>query len=200
MGMQPQPEPHSVATNPDAQRAAMAASLHETTGTTLAQWAARAAKNGPDTHGKLVAWLKSQHYLTHGYANLVAHTALRSDSQSQAADGTDLVAAMFMGDRAPLRAIFDALLVKLLAFGDDVTTSPKKGYLSVRRSTQFATLHPSTATRFDVGIKLRGVAPAGRLEAAGSWNGMVTHRVRLTSVKYLNRELFAWLRQAYDQA
>ena len=189
-----------MATNPEAQRAAMAASLHETTGTTLAQWAARAAKNGPDTHGKLVAWLKSQHYLTHGYANLVAHTALRSDAQSQAADGTDLVAAMFKGDRAPLRAIFDALLVKLLALGDDVTTSPKKGYLSVRRSTQFATLHPSTATRFDVGIKLRGVAPAGRLEAAGSWNGMVTHRVRLTSVKYLNRELFAWLRQAYDQA
>ena len=85
-----------MATNPDAQRAAMAASLHETTGTTLAQWAARAAKHGPDTHGKLVAWLKSQHNLTHGYANLVAHTALRSDAQSQAADGTDLVAAMFM--------------------------------------------------------------------------------------------------------
>lgn len=31
-------------------------------------------------------------------------------------------------------------------------------------------LQTSTAERFDIGIKLKDVAPAGRLEAAGSWN------------------------------
>ena len=42
--------------------------------------------------------------------------------------------------------------------------------------------------------------PQGRLEASGSFNSMVTHRVRLESVKDVDAELVAWLRQAYEQA
>jgi hypothetical protein len=72
--------------------------------------------------------------------------------------------------------------------------------MSLRRKTQFATLHPSTKTRFDVGLKLKGVPPAGRLEAAGSWNAMVTHRVRLESADGVDKELVGWLRKAYEQA
>jgi predicted transport protein len=107
---------------------------------------------------------------------------------------------MFAGDKATLRPIFDALLGAVLGFGDDVERAPKKGYVSLRRKTQFATLHPSTKVRFDVGLKLKGVPPKGRLEAAGSWNGMVTHRVRLESPAAVDEELVGWLRQAYDRA
>jgi hypothetical protein len=85
-------------------------------------------------------------------------------------------------------------------FGDDVEATPKKGYVSLRRATQFATLHPSTKTRFDVGLKLKGVAPEGRLEAAGSWNAMMTHRVRLGSAAEVDAELLGWLRRAYEGA
>ena len=88
------------------------------------------------------------------------------------AAGDDLVAELFDRDKRALRPIFDALLRAVLSFGDDITPSPKKGYLSMSRSTQFATLHPSTEARFDVGLKLKGVAPAGRLEAAGRWNAL----------------------------
>jgi hypothetical protein len=51
-----------------------------------------------------------------------------------------------------------------------------------------------------VGIQLKGVEPKGRLEAAGSWNGMVSHRVRLESVKGVDNELTAWLKAAYEKA
>ncbi len=189
-----------MATSPDAQLATMIANLEANTGKSLAQWVTLARKSGTGKHGALVAWLKATHGMTHGYANLVAHTTLKPDAGSTPAGGNDPVAAMFPGDKAALRPIYDALLAGILRFGKDVEQAPKKGYMSLRRSTQFATLHPSTKARFDVGLKLKGTPPEGRLEAAGSWNAMVTHRVRLETAKDVDRELLAWLRQAYDQA
>jgi hypothetical protein len=187
-----------MATSPDAQTASMIAKLASTTGRTLDQWVALARGSGTAKHGTLVAWLKDTHGVTHGYANLIAHTTFKSDASSMAAAGDDLVADMFAGDKGALRPIFDAIVAAVHGFGTDIGEAPKKGYLSLRRSTQFATLHPSTRTRFDVGLKLKGVAPAGRLEAAGSWNAMVTHRVRIESPAQVDRELIGWLRQAYD--
>ncbi len=54
--------------------------------------------------------------------------------------------------------------------------------------------------RVDVGINLGNVAATERLEASGSFNGMVSHRVRLTEESDIDRELKAWLKQAYDTA
>ena len=89
---------------------------------------------------------------------------------------------------------------KIEAFGKDVELSPKKAYVSLRRSKQFGLIQPSTATRVDVGLNLKGLAPKGRLEASGSFNSMCTHRVRLESPKQVDAELVAWLREAYDKA
>ncbi len=189
-----------MASSPEEQMATMAASLKEKTGKSLPQWTALSAKSGRAKHGELVAWLKSEHALTHGYANLIAHTTLKSDAGSRIAAGDDLVADMFAGDKAVLRPIYDKLLAAALACGDDIEQAPKKGYLSLRRKTQFATLHPSTKTRFDLGLKLKGVAPSGRLEAAGSWNAMVSHRVRLESAADVDAEVRDWVRAAYEGA
>ncbi|MGH6622418.1 MAG: DUF5655 domain-containing protein, partial [Burkholderiaceae bacterium] len=56
------------------------------------------------------------------------------------------------------------------------------------------------ADRLDVGLNLKGVEPAGRLEASGSFNAMVTHRVRLAKGASIDAELKRWLKQAYDAA
>jgi len=80
--------------------------------------------------------------------------------------------------------IYNALLDQVLTFGSDIEQAPKKGYFSLRRKVQFVTLHPSTKTRFDVGLKPKGVAPKGRLEAAAE----------------VDRELVGWLKQAYNGA
>ena len=189
-----------MATNPDAQLATMMQNLKASSGKSLDEWVTLARAQGAAKHGELITWLKGEHGLTHGYANLVAHQTLASDAGAQLAAGVDLVAEMFAGDKAGLRPIYDSLMTAILAFGDDVEQAPKKGYMSLRRKTQFATLHPSTKTRFDVGLKLKGVPPAGRLEAAGSWNAMVTHRVRLESADQVDAELVGWLRRAYDGA
>lgn len=189
-----------MAQSPEAQVAKMVSELKATTGKTIEQWLALTRKAGKARHGELVSWLKAEHGITHGYANLIASQTLRSDAASITQDGGDLVGDMFAGDKAALRPIFDAIMQAVRQFGGDIEESPKKGYLSLRRKTQFASLHPSTKTRFDLGIKLKGVAAAGRLEAAGSWNAMVSHRVKLASASEVDADVVAWLKQAYEQA
>jgi hypothetical protein len=44
------------------------------------------------------------------------------------------------------------------------------------------------------------VPAKGRLEASGSFNAMVSHRVRVAGEKDVDAELLGWLRAAYDQA
>jgi predicted transport protein len=194
------PPGERVAKSPEEQMASMTENLKKATGKSLDQWTSIAKNSGKTKHGEVVTWLKSEHGVTHGYANLIAHSAFKSDAASQTAAGADLVEEMFAGDKAAMRPIFDRIMESVRGFGGDIEESPKKGYLSLRRKTQFATLHPSTKTRFDVGIKLKGVPPAGRLEAAGSWNAMVSHRVRLESANEVDAELIGWIRKAYDAA
>jgi hypothetical protein len=44
------------------------------------------------------------------------------------------------------------------------------------------------------------VAPAERLEAAGSFNAMMSHRIRIGTPADVDKEVVAWLKQAYEQA
>ncbi len=176
----------------------MIRNLEEKTGKPLAHWIDVAKMSGGARHGEIVKHLKDKHGLTHGYANLVAHSALQSAAVH--ADEGDLIESQYAGPRAALRPIYDAIMKKVEAFGDDLEVSPKKTYVSLRRKKQFAILQPSTATRFDVGLNMKGTPAAGRLEASGSWNTMVSHRVRLESPKDVDKELIGWLKKAYDQS
>jgi hypothetical protein len=182
----------------DKQLLAMEASLREKTGRSIDDWAKLAAGLGEDKHGALVKRLKDEHGLTHGYANLVAHRA-RADQGSDTAP-VDLVSAQYSGKKAALRPLYDALIAEITGFGDDLEIAPKKAYVSLRRKKQFALIQPSTATRLDIGLNLKGVDPAGRLEASGSFNAMVSHRVRLGLDETVDAELAGWLRKAYDAA
>lgn len=188
-----------MAQSPQDAEASMIANLKEKTGKTLEQWVAIAQKSKLAKHSEIVAMLKSEHALTHGYANLVAHKSLKSDAGS-AADTGDLIEAQYAGPKAPLRPIHDALIKAICAFGKDVEIAPKNAYVSLRRSKQFAIIQPSTKTRIDVGINLKGHPTTDRLEASGSFNSMVSHRVRIEDIKSVDKELVTWLRKAYDAA
>jgi hypothetical protein len=178
--------------------ATMAENLRTKTGKTLDEWIAVARASGIGAHMALVNHLKAEHGLGHGYANMVVHAANASSSLSQ--DDDALVDAAFDGAKAHWRPLYDRLVAWVQGFGGDVELAPKKGYVSLRRKKQFALLMPSTKDRFDIGLALKGEEPTGRLELAGSWNAMVSHRVRIAADADADEEVAGWLRAAYDRA
>jgi hypothetical protein len=183
--------------SPDAMLQTMIANLKEKTGRTLEEWVEVARAHGASKHGEIVKFLKGEHGMGHGYANLVAQRTLEAAAGGPAA-GENLVAAQYAGPRAALRPIHDAVVAAARRLGADVEIAPKKTGVSLRRSRQFALIQPATNSRVDLGLKLDGVPVAGRLE---KWpDTMCSHRVRLQSAGQVDQEVRGWLSQAYDQA
>jgi hypothetical protein len=150
-----------------------------------------------DAWAAMVAWLKETHQLSHSHANHVAKRAVR-DAAPEAED--DPVAPLFAGAKQGLRPLYDAVVAAATDLGKDVEVAPKKANVSLRRRKQFALVQPSTGTRLDLGLILKDTPASGRLEAAGSFNAMFTHRVRLATRDDLDAEVLGWLRAAYDGA
>lgn len=190
-----------MAKSPAEMAQSMVANLKEKTGKTLEQWLKVVKSNQLQKHGEIVKMLKADHGMTHGYANLVAQIALKGmDVVSPTETGEQsLIENQYQG-KENLRPIYDKLISVVESFGNDVEVSAKKSYVSLRRSKQFAIVQPSTKSRIDVGLKLKDVEPAGRLEKSGSFNSMVTHRVRVTDLKEVDSELKKWLKNAYKDA
>ena len=188
---------------PEAGMASMIQNLAQKTGKTLEQWVAIAKKSKLQKHGEIVKMLKADHGLTHGYANLVALRTLQAGSGGGDAgaplDDDALLAAQYAGTKAGMRPVYDALIAAARRLGPEVVISPKKTYVSLRRSKQFALIQPASS-RVDVGINLKGTKPTSRLESSGSFNAMVSHRVRVTSRSDIDAELLGWLREAYSAA
>lgn len=186
-----------MAQSPEAMAEKMIANMEEKTGRPLEEWLLIARKSGESKHGGIVKHLKSAHGMTHGFANLVAHRALQGGAGGNAGD--DLVATQYAGPKQHLQPIYDALVRYVNGLGPDVEVAPKKTYVSLRRNKQFALVQPSTRTRVDLGINLKGADATARLEPSGSFNAMVSHRVRLKRAEDIDAEVHAWLKQAYEQ-
>ncbi|MCB0579054.1 MAG: DUF4287 domain-containing protein [Phaeodactylibacter sp.] len=176
----------------------MIANLEKNTGKPLAEWVAVVKSSGLSKHGEIVKFLKTEHAFTHGFANLVAHEA-KGSAAANLAETMDLVAEQYKG-KENLRQIYDKLMKEVGKFGKDVEIAPKKAYVSLRRSKQFAILQPSTKTRLDIGLNLKDIEPQGRLEAAGSWNSMCSHRIRITEPGEADAEVVKWLKMAYENS
>lgn len=176
---------------PEEALASMIANLPEKTGQSLDQWLAVVAASGLDKHGKIVAHLKAEHGMTHGFANLVAAKALESGAE------VDRVAAQYAGAKADLKPIHDAVVAFAKSLGSDVEIAPKKSSVSLRRKKQFALITPATKTRVDLGLALKGEEAVGRLEKG---DAMCSHRVRLESVEDFDAQVQAWMAQAYARS
>jgi predicted transport protein len=177
----------------------MIQNLEEKSGKKLDEWIKIARSSKIDKHKALIKWLQDNHELTYGYGSLVARYARQSDDAVQPT-GDDMITSQYTGPKAPLKPIYDTIVKAVKKFGTDVEISPKKKYVSLRRSKQFAIIQPSTKTRVDLGIKLKGVKPTSRLEEGDIWSGMVSHRVKIQEKSEIDDELIGWLRKAYDDA
>ena len=177
----------------------MIANLKVKTGKSLEQWHKELTAHGFDNtvrHGELLRFLKTECAVTHGYANLIARKFLEAPDASE----KDLVAEQYQGEKNKLLPIYEKLIRKILLLGADVSVAPKKSYVSLRRGKQFAIIQASTKTRLDIGINLGDTSSSTRLEKAGSFNSMVSHRVRVENLQEIDAELLAWLKQAYNGA
>ena len=164
--------------------------LQASTGHTMSEWIAIVDKAGIEKHGEIVAWLKSEHALTHGFANGIALSYRSRDTEQTE---VDLVA----GAKEPLRPVYERLLEVAKLLGPDVEVAPKKTSVSLRRSKQFALIEVPSAKRVQLGIQLKGEPTTERLVTG---NAMCSHRVDLATVDEVDDELLAWLRAAYERA
>ena len=180
-------------TDPLRQFATMPQTLEATTGRSLASWQETVRSLGLEKHGQIVAALKADHGLSHGYANMLA---LLHIGYGQAAED-ELVTAMFDRPKATLRPIYDRLVEVVSAFGPDVEVAPKKTMVMIRRSKGFACFTPSSAKRAEIGIALRGDPPTERLRAS---KGMTSHAVWIDAPDAIDEEVVGWLRAAYERS
>ena len=171
--------------------------LHKNTGKSLDQWTALVRGKNFEKHGEMLKFLKEDHGLTHGFANLIAHKAKGSDAGS-AENPDDLITKQYQ-NKESLKPIYDKLLAGILAFGSDIEIAPKNTYVSLRRKKQFAILNPATKTRFEIGINLKGQELKGKLEAEKP-NAMCSHKINIADIKDIDNEVMQWIRTAYNSA
>ena len=171
--------------------------LLEKTGKSLVHWVAVVKKSGIEKHKAIIDFLKAEHGFTYGFANFVAHKSRESDAASH--DAEDLVNDQYKGKES-LKPIYDLLVKKIMALGNDITQTPKKAAVSFIRKHQFVLIKPATKTRIDLGLKLKGKENSGRLEDSGPFGTMCTHRVQITALAEVDDELMAWIKEAYDKS
>jgi hypothetical protein len=169
------------------------------TGKAPEDFAKLAAEKGLSKHGETVAWLKNEFALGHGHATAIAGVILKAGVPKVSPDLKP--EALFSGKKEHWREPAKKLVGQISKFGNDVSVAAGGTYINLLRAQKkFGILHPSSAERLDIGIKLKGKAADARFEPAGAWNAMVTHRVRIVDPKEIDAEVLSWLRSAYEAA
>lgn len=175
----------------------MIENLYKNTGKTLEEWTEIVTRQNFSKHGETIKYLKETHGLTHGFANLIVHKAKGSDAGS-AENQDDLITKQYQG-KEHFKSIYDKLIAEIKSYGNDIEVAPKKAYVSLRRKKQFATLNPATKTRFEIGINLKGQEPKGKLVAEKP-KSMCSHKINITDIKDVDKEVFEWIKTAYENA
>jgi len=101
-------------------------------------------------------------------------------------------------DREHLRPIYEAIVASAQALGE-IVIQARKGYVSLMTPKRtFARVRATTKDRIDVGLRLEGLRPRGRLEPSRIHETMPV-QVRLTELKDLDHEVLEWLRKAHEE-
>lgn len=168
--------------------------MPEKTGKSLEQWFGVLSAESFEKHMQGVTILKQKHGVSHGFANTIVTLYRQQNEQEQ-----DLVSLQYKG-KENLKPIYDKLHAIMAAFGQDVVVTPKKSSVSFIRKHQFALIKPATKSRIDLGLKIKGQDPQGRLEGSGPFGTMCTHRIQIKALEDVSTEVESWLLKAYNQS
>jgi predicted transport protein len=175
----------------------MIENLKEKTGHSLDEWNKIIRKEKLAKHGEIVKFLKEKHNVTHGYASEIALKVLGSDADSTT--NTDaLIVSQYKG-KENLKPFYDKLISEIEKFDGKFEIAPKKTYVSLKRKKQFIILNPASKTRFEIGFNLKSVEAKGKLENEKP-NGICSHKINLTDIKEIDKEVIDWIRKAFDNA
>ena len=180
-----------------AMRDQITGQLERQTGEGVEAWNRRIKAVGPVDEPALRAWLKEEHDLT-GYPAMLLAWETFGYPAFLTATADELVDAQY-ADRPDLRPIFDAVMAAVSALSG-AEIQARKTYVSlVSPRRMFGIVQASTKKRVDLGLRLDGVEPQGRLLLAKSLGSdRVTRRLALESVQDLDDEALDWIRRAYD--
>ena len=169
--------------------------LEERTGEGVAEWMRRIERERlPDTR-RLRAWLAERGVT--GYAQTLLVMERFGYPDFALATAQELIDAQY-ADRPALRPILDALLDVATRL-DGVSVQARKSYVSIltpRRT--FARVQATTRTRVDLGLRLEGRTPGGRLVPSKIHETMPL-QIGLASPEEVDDEALGWLRRAYDE-
>src|SRR4030067_3766767 len=134
--------------------------IQKKTGKSMEELSALIHKSGLSKHSEIRDMLKRDLGLGYGDANTLVHFVLQSDgeraAQAKGMSTENVLDEIYTGAKADLRPIHDRLMDAIDKFGE-FEIAPKKGYVSLRRKKQFAMIGPSTNTRMEVGINIKGL-------------------------------------------
>jgi len=122
----------------------MISNMPEKTGKSLEEWKQVLKSKSFAKHGEAVKFLKTEHGVTHGFANTIVSLSKESNDTPD-----DLVTNQYTG-KENLIPIYEELIKLIKPFGTDVTITPKKTSVSIIRKKQFALIKPATKTRIDL--------------------------------------------------
>lgn len=180
-----------------AHQAAIIANLKEKTGRSLPEWIRLVKKSAPKGNKERLAWLKSRHKLGGTTASIIAGSA---EGKKLEYKPDAMVAGLFAGKKAGLRPIYDRLMKIGMALGRDVTATPCKTFVPLRRRYVFAQIKPATNTRIDLGLALGKTKTPKRLLGTGGLakGDRITHRIPIISLGEVDAEVKRWMKKAYD--
>jgi hypothetical protein len=182
--------------DPQAAVANQLRNIEAKTGKTFAQLCKLIADSGLAKVGEQRTMLMETLGLGYGDANTLALRA--KEGAAPAAASADPLDAIYSGNKAPLRALHEALSAAIDQLGAH-EKAPKKTYVSLRRKKQFAMLGPATKDALELGLNARDLPASPRLKALAP-GGMCQYTVRLASTSEVDAELMGWVRSAYAAA
>jgi hypothetical protein len=169
--------------------------LEKQTGKGLDHWNQRVRQEEFKDEQSLRTWLKGQGVTGYAETLLVMERFGYPDFMTSSAD--ELIEAQY-ADRPHLRPIYEAVINVTLGIGP-ITIQARKTYVSLltpRRT--FARIQPTTKQRVDLGLRLEGQMPTGRLQPSRFQETMKL-QISLTSVEEIDAEVLGWLRKAYEE-
>jgi Domain of unknown function (DUF5655) len=169
--------------------------LMERTGEDVDAWNERIQREHFNDEQHLRAWLAEQGVTGYAQSLLVMERFGYPDFYLASAD--ELIDGQY-ADRLQLRPILDAIIEAAAGLGE-VIIQARKTYVSLVTSRRtFARVQPTTKNRIDLGLRLEGQKPGGRLQPSKLHETMRL-QISLTSPEEVDSEVLEWLQRAYDQ-